>query len=83
MTTQAVNAAASRYGLTAGTPEIGAIGPIAFGPEGILFLADNARAAIVAVALDDDATPDAHPLEVERLDIRLAAYLGCAAEDVT
>lgn len=83
MTTQAVNETAARYGLTAGSPEIGAIGPIAFGPEGVLFLADNARAAIVAVALDDDATAASAAIEVDRLDTRLAAYLGCAREDVT
>lgn len=82
MSTQATTMGASRYGLTEGTPQIRSIGPIAFGPAGILFFADNARAAIVAVALDDAATPESRPLQLDRLDVRLAAYLGCAREDV-
>ncbi|HLZ69238.1 MAG TPA: hypothetical protein VKV26_04935 [Dehalococcoidia bacterium] len=83
MTTQAVAQAANRYGLAVGTPEIRSIGPVGFGPEGILFFADNAQASIFAVALDDDAAPAARPLAVEQLDTRLAAYLGCAPEDVS
>ncbi|HEY7293919.1 MAG TPA: hypothetical protein VH916_02715 [Dehalococcoidia bacterium] len=83
MSAQGVAVASSRYGLTVGTPDIQSLGPITFGPEGILFLADNATARIVAVAIDDDAAADPRPLAVDQLDTRLAAYLGCASEDVS
>ena len=71
------------YGLEIGTPAIESIGPIAFGPERILFLADNLGAAIVAVAVDDgEAASEAAPVNLDRLDTRLAAYLGCSRDDV-
>jgi hypothetical protein len=71
-----------RYGLTIGTPTLGSVGPIAFGPEGILFAADNLRARIIAVDVGDSSL-NAAPPSVEDLDSRLAAFLGCAREDVS
>lgn len=83
MSERNVAAASSRYGLAVGTPSIKSIGPIAFGPEGILFLADNTGATIFAVALDDDAAADSRAIDIDQLDTRLAAYLGCAREAVS
>jgi hypothetical protein len=78
-----VEAGASNYGLELGNPQLRSIGPIAFGPEGILFVADNSGAAIVALGLREDAAPgNQTPVEIEHLDTRLAAFLGCTAEDV-
>jgi hypothetical protein len=66
-----------------GNPGIRSIGPIAFGPDGILFVADNASATITAIDVGEAATvTDARPLNLDQLDSRLAAYLGCAREDV-
>jgi hypothetical protein len=60
---------------------VGSVGPIAFSPDGILFVADNARAQIVAIDLsEDELTPVL--TEVESIDARLAALLGCARGDV-
>ena len=71
------------YGLEIGPPDLESIGPIAFGPERILFLADNMGAAIVAVAVGDgEAAREAAPVNLDRLDTRLAAYLGCSRDDV-
>ena len=39
----------SKYGLEVGTPDIKSVGSITFGPEGILFVADNVSANIFAV----------------------------------
>jgi hypothetical protein len=64
-----------------GSPELDSVGPITFSPDGVLFVADNASAQIVAV----DLGLDEHEVEVasvENLDARLAAFLGCAPEDV-
>ena len=41
----------SRYGLEIGRPAIQSAGPITFSPDGILFVADNAGAAIYAIDL--------------------------------
>ena len=36
------------YGLSVGTPEIGSVGAITFGPGDVLFVADNATATVFA-----------------------------------
>lgn len=73
---------ARSYGLERGTPALRSIGPIAFGPDGVLFLADNVDAKIVAVDVDDAADAGQLPT-VDDLDTRLAALLGSAREDVS
>jgi hypothetical protein len=45
--------ATSKYGLAVRTPALMSVGPLAFGPEGILFVADNAAATIFAIDLGD------------------------------
>src|SRR5581483_8913664 len=66
------------YGLERGTPELRSAGPITFGPDSILFVADSAAARIYAIAIED-----ASPVSGTRsLDERLAAYLGVPADDV-
>jgi hypothetical protein len=72
------------YGLEQGSPELRSVGPITFGPEAILFVADTASASIVAIDLEpwSDASVEAEPVAVDHLDARLAAYLGCSREDV-
>jgi hypothetical protein len=73
----------NKYGLEVGTPDIRSVGPMAFGPEGILFVADNVGAAIFAIDVgDDDAVSETGPVDVDHLDTRLAAYLGCTRADV-
>ena len=59
------------------------IGAIAFGPEGVLFAADNASAAIFAFDVSA-VTPEAAPApeRVDDLDARLGALLSCAPDDV-
>jgi hypothetical protein len=72
-----------KYGLAVGKPAIKSVGPLTFGPDGILFVADNLGATIFAIDLDDTDSPSGmHQVNVENLDTRLAAYLGCAREDV-
>lgn len=70
-----------QYGLRSGSPDLKSTGPIAFGPDGILFVADNVSATVFALAVDDNSVRHAVPA-VEDLDVRLAAYLGCAPEDI-
>ncbi len=83
MSTHGLAVSIGKYGLEAGTPGIKSVGPLAFGPEGILFLADNVGATIFAIAVGDaDAASEQYPVNVENLDTPLAAYLGCSRDDV-
>lgn len=72
-----------KYGLEVGTPGFKSVGPLAFGPEGILFVGDNAGAAIFAIDVRDaDPVSDQGEINVDKLNIPLAAYLGCSREDI-
>jgi hypothetical protein len=73
---------AARNGLAAGRPDLQSVGPLAFGPEGVLFVADNVSAAIFAIAVGGDGDGSAGPIEVDHLDTRLAAQLGCSKDDL-
>jgi hypothetical protein len=72
---------AERNGLVPGTPELRSVGPLTFGSDGVLFVADNVSASIYAIAVDDPGDGGG-PIEVDQLDTRLAALLGCAKDDV-
>jgi hypothetical protein len=71
------------HGLRVGTPAIESAGPITFGPDNVLFVADNAAAQIFAIDVadaGDESEVDA--LDVDDLDAKLAAFLGCSRDDV-
>ncbi len=74
---------AGKYGLKVGTLGIKSVGSLAFGPEGILFVADSVGATIFAIDVGDaDAGSEPRSLDVDHLDTRLAAYMGCSRDDV-
>jgi hypothetical protein len=68
------------YGLQVGRADIRSAGPITFGPDGILFLADNAAARVLAVDVADAGGSE--PFDVDDVDARVGSFLGCAAGDV-
>jgi hypothetical protein len=71
------------YGLEVGTPALRSVGSLAFGPEGILFVADNVAATIFAIEVGETgAAPEPRRIDIDRLDIRLAAYLGCSRDAI-
>jgi hypothetical protein len=75
--------AANRYGLKVGTPAIASAGPITFGPDDVLFLADNRTATIFAIEVSDDApAAPADAFDLDDLDTRLCAFLGCSRDDL-
>jgi hypothetical protein len=74
----------NEYGLQVGTADIRSAGPITFGPEGIMFLADNVAAKVYAVDVADPGdAAGAEPFDLENVDARLASYLGCEIDDIT
>jgi hypothetical protein len=70
-------------GMNTGVVELKSAGPLAFGPEGILFIADTKAAAVVALATDETKPGDAtQPLKVEAINQKIAALLGTAADQI-
>ena len=79
----AASTAASTTGMTAGKPQLKSAGPLAFGPDGILFIGDTTGAAIVAVNTQDaKAQTNSPKVDVQGIDKKVAAMLGTAAGDI-
>lgn len=73
----------SDLGLTTGTPDLQAAGPLLFHPDGILFAADVSAAAVYAIDVSDTVAPGSvRPIDVERLDAKVASLLGVERDDV-
>jgi hypothetical protein len=79
---QSLQAGDLRDSLKKGTPDLKSAGPLAFGPEGILFVGDTAGAAIFAVDTGD-RTPSASAgtIKIEGIDEKIAGMLGSTAKD--
>ena len=64
-------------------PALASIGPLAFGPDGTLFTADNQGAAIFALDLGAHASGGAAGAKsLDALDDKLAALLGTGAREI-
>jgi hypothetical protein len=80
----AADASKLRASLKEGSPQIQSAGPIAFGPEGILFVGDAQSAAIFAIDTGDTAgSASRGGVNVEGINQKVAALLGTDAGDVT
>ena len=69
--------------LKSGAIDIKQAGPMAFGPEGILFVGDNQQGAIYAIATGEtsgDASKAS--VNVKGIDKQIAAMLGTVASDI-
>ncbi len=69
-------------GMTEGKVTLKSAGPITFGPEGILFIADTKAAAIVAIATGDTKAGGAKAVKIDGINTKVAALLGTAADQV-
>lgn len=69
-------------GLAKGTPDLKSAAALAFGPKGLLFVGDTAGAAVFAIDTGDTKPAGDKPLNVEKLDSKLAAAVGVTAADV-
>jgi len=69
--------------LKKGTVELKSAGPLAFGPQGILFIGDPKTATIHALDTGDRSAPETKDRpKVEGIDGKVASLLGVEAEDV-
>ncbi len=83
MVDQRTATALEKLGLAMGSPGIKSVGPLAFGPEGVMFVGDNVGATIFAVDVGDSGEAGGSTaIDLENLDTSLAGYLGCSREDV-
>ncbi|HEY6533190.1 MAG TPA: hypothetical protein VIY72_12850 [Acidimicrobiales bacterium] len=71
-------------GLKVGTVALGMAGPLAIGPEKVVFTADSRAAKVYAVEVEapDRGAAVEGPLDVDDLDVRIGAYLGCDVDDL-
>jgi hypothetical protein len=78
----AARAADWTAGMKQGKAELKSMGPIAFGPEGILFIADTKAACVVAVATGETKAAPAASFKVEGLNRLIAGVLGTTADQI-
>ncbi len=67
---------------TKGTPDLKSATSLAFGPKGLLFVGDPAGAAIFAIDTGDSSPAGDKPVNIEKIDARLAASLGVSEKEV-
>jgi hypothetical protein len=82
LVTAAAHAADWTAGMKAGSPEIKSISQLAFGPDGILFVADSKSAAVFAIATGDTKAGASGSVKVEGLNQKIAALLGTAPDQI-
>jgi len=69
--------------LKKGTPDLKSAGPLAFGPDGILFVGDTQGAALFAIDTGDRAgSASKAPIKVENVAQKVAARLGTDPQQV-
>ena len=68
--------------LRAGKAELQSAGPLAFGPEGILFVGDSMGAEIFALATEDTASGSPGQVDISGINEKVAALLGTSADQI-
>jgi hypothetical protein len=70
-------------GMKTGKPDLKSAGPIAFGPDGVLFVSDPWGAALFAIDTGDRGpAAEGGALKVEGIDGKVAGLLGTSAAEV-
>ena len=77
-----VHAADPSASLKTGTPDIKSAGPLAFGPDGILFVGDTQGAALFAIDTGDRAPATPAAINVKGIADKVAARLGTEPQKV-
>ncbi len=74
--------APSKVNLPVGKVPLTSAGSLAFGPDGILFVADSAGAKIVAIDTKDTKPRANASINVEGVDAKIAAMVGVPADQI-
>jgi len=76
-------AAPATTGMTMGKADVKSAGPLAFGPDGILFVGDSLGAQIVAIDTGDTKAGPSASINVQGIDGKIAAALGTTADQIS
>ncbi len=68
--------------LKKGSPDLKFAGPLAFGPQGVLFVGDTASAAVFAFDTGDRSPSGNGTLKIESIDEKVAGLLGTTAQNL-
>jgi hypothetical protein len=69
--------------LTLGKVDLKSAGPLAFGPDGILFVGDSVNGAVVAVDTGDrTAAASGAKIDVQGVDVKIAALVGVTPDQI-
>ena len=74
-------AASAVSSLSAGKADVESAGPLAFGPDGVLFVGDSKSAAIFALDTGD-RTPGSGNVDIADVDAKIAAILGVGPDQI-
>lgn len=74
--------ATTSLNLPVGKVQLTSAGPLAFGPNGILFVGDSLGARIVAIDTRDDKAVSSAKINVEGVDAKIAAIVGVMPQDI-
>lgn len=69
-------------GMKKGTPDLKSAGALAFGPEGILFVADGSSSTIFAIATGDEKAAGTKTLSIPKIDEVIGGMLGTTGSDI-
>lgn len=78
-----VVAAPATTGMTMGKVDIKSAGPLAFGPDGVLFIGDSLGAKVVALDTGDTKAGGPSSINMTAIDSKIAAALGTAADQIS
>lgn len=69
-------------GMKKGSPAIKQAGALAFGPDGVLFVADTPNATVYAIATGDTRSAGVKSIDIPKLDEVIGGLLGTTGGDV-
>ncbi len=73
---------ADPQGLRVGKAELKSAGPLAFGPEGVLFVGDSLDASILALGTGDTKPGKTPPADIKAINEKIAALLGTTPDQI-
>lgn len=75
--------AAGSAGMTKGKVELKSAGPLAFGPDGVLFIGDSLASSVIAVETADTKAAASGKLDIPGINQKVASLLGTTADQIT
>ncbi|HEX4612274.1 MAG TPA: hypothetical protein VH092_29035 [Urbifossiella sp.] len=67
---------------TSSSTDVKSISALAFGPDGVLFVGDSMAATVHAVETGDTKAAGTGPVDLERVDAKIASVLGTTEKDI-